>query len=73
MEAKYGGAVYTNGEPTRMTRVTMEQCTFTGNSARGMGGGVYISDSTELDMARCTFEQNTAFVEGGACASIVNP
>lgn len=32
---------------------------FIGNSARGLGGGIYLGEDANSDMVRCRFEQNT--------------
>jgi autotransporter family porin len=63
--SQYGGAIY-NGGGT----LTVDNSTFTNNSAFFFGGAIYNENDGNLTVDNCTFTNNTAeHVDGGAIAN----
>ncbi|MHC4691843.1 MAG: right-handed parallel beta-helix repeat-containing protein, partial [Planctomycetota bacterium] len=60
----YGGGIYCHsGIPT------LTNCTFTRNSAKFFGGGIYYHGSSNPTLINCTFNENSAMSGGGICES----
>jgi parallel beta-helix repeat protein len=55
-----GGGTYNSGSSPTLTN-----CTFSGNSAREGGGGMYNHDSSSPVLTNCTFSDNSATWYGG--------
>jgi len=55
-----GGGLYSTGDA-----LTLENVTFSGNSAGQFGGGVYRNDATLMDMINVTLANNSASLGGG--------
>jgi predicted outer membrane repeat protein len=71
---KNGGAICLgDGDPTDIesrTNATIFQSSFSGNTAYGNGGAVFLSPGSTLEIRdNCHFENNTANSQGGAVAT----
>jgi len=58
--ASRGGGMYNDGGSP-----TVAHCTFVGNAASAMGGGMYNYWYSNLTLTNCTFVGNVAFAHGG--------
>jgi predicted outer membrane repeat protein len=69
-----GGVAYYSPFGDPISSVIADQCIFTGNTASGMGGAVWVfGASSSLHMNACTIQSNSAtFSGGGVIASEVN-
>ena len=54
-----GGGVFNEGT------LSLTDCTISGNTAAGFGGGVYNTPSSTLTLASCTVSGNSAYAAGG--------
>lgn len=62
----WGGAIRNVG------RLTLQQCTLTGNSARA-GGGIFSSSTSVLVLSQCTFASNSASDNAGGALILDDP
>lgn len=70
-----GGAIFINYGASQEAPITIDGCTFEGNSTNGNGGAIYSDDQasqhagTYWFVNSCNFEYNTATHRGGAIAN----
>ena len=55
------------------TNITIQNCTFSDNSAGGQGGGIYSSYNSNIVVQNCTFSDNSAGDNGGGLNNAHNP
>jgi len=62
----HGGAVFSVSRASQLenTVVTLTDCWFEGNTAKGNGGGAAFCDSSVSALKNCTFRRNKAGMEG---------
>jgi predicted outer membrane repeat protein len=65
--AIYGGGMYCDG-----TSPTINNCTFSGNSAKDNGGGLYCAWFGSPNITNCTFSENSAHFGGGLYVCVYN-
>jgi parallel beta-helix repeat protein len=61
--SSYGGGLYCGGLAAR--RLVVANCTISGNTANGWGGGVYCAEKSSPTLTNCTISGNTATYGGG--------
>ena len=61
-----GGAIYNDSD----SRLTVNSCAFSGNTATSNGGAIYNDGGFELTVGNCTFNSNTATTNGGAIYNV---
>jgi hypothetical protein len=59
-KAEQGGGLFNS-----RGKVTITNCTFSGNEATGSGGGLFNNQKGEVNIGQCTFSDNTAQHGGG--------
>jgi hypothetical protein len=75
--AEWGGGICTNAGTNsfRITNSTISNCTATANSGRntGLGGGLYVQGSPNIEMSGVEFADTSANLGGGAYFSYTAP
>lgn len=66
-----GGAIFNGFSFTQTARLTVKDCTLTGNSA-GQGGAIFNAIDSDATFSRCNFSGNSAMTRGASGGAIFN-